>query len=99
MKARSHLQGVVRRPSERHGVGRRANAILLLDDGWTCEEVARALYLDDDTVRGWHTRFTAAALKPWRLWLEGRPEPALTLAQEAELIEILSSKLLPSTAR
>ena len=54
---RAHLVAVVRRPSEKHGVGRRANAILLLDDGWTCEEVARALYLDDDTVRGWHGRF------------------------------------------
>ncbi|MBY6243011.1 helix-turn-helix domain-containing protein [Methylosinus sp. Sm6] len=32
---------------------RRANALVLLDDGWSCIEVARALLLDDDTVRSW----------------------------------------------
>ena len=31
--------------------------MLLLDDGLSCEAVARVLYLDDDTVRGWHERF------------------------------------------
>ena len=32
---------------------RRANAIVLLNDGWSCGEVAAALLMDDDTVRGW----------------------------------------------
>ena len=36
-----------------HRLARRANAILLLDDGLSCERVAKVLYLDDDTVRGW----------------------------------------------
>ena len=27
--------------------------MLLLDDGMSCEEVAKVLYLDDDTVRSW----------------------------------------------
>src|SRR5258708_13457225 len=36
-----------------HRVARRANAIVLLDDGWNCDEVASALLLDDDTVRAW----------------------------------------------
>jgi hypothetical protein len=30
---------------------RRANALLLLDDGMSCEEIAKVLYLDDDTIR------------------------------------------------
>ena len=34
-------------PSETHGVARRANAVLLLDDGLSCVEVAKVLYLDD----------------------------------------------------
>ena len=54
---RAHLEALIRRPTERHGLARRANAILLLDDGLRCEEVARVLYLDDDTVRGWRDRF------------------------------------------
>jgi hypothetical protein len=32
-------------------VTRRANALVLLDDGWSCRDVAAALLLDDDTVR------------------------------------------------
>ena len=34
-------------------MARRANAIVLLDQGWSCERVAAALLLDDDTVRDW----------------------------------------------
>ena len=49
-KERRALQAVMRHPSEIHGVARRANAILLLDDGWNCAKVAEALYLDDDRV-------------------------------------------------
>ena len=50
-KERTALQAVMRHPSEIHGVARRVNAILLLDDGWNCAKVAEAFYLDDDTVR------------------------------------------------
>jgi hypothetical protein len=32
---------------------RQANALLLLDDGMSCEAVAKVLYLDDDTIRYW----------------------------------------------
>ena len=44
----------------RHGlgevrVGRRANAIVLLNDGMSCEAVARVLLVDDDTVRSWYS--------------------------------------------
>ena len=35
----------------------RANAIVLLDQGWSCERVAKALLLDDDTVRDWHRAY------------------------------------------
>jgi transposase len=33
---------------------RRANAIVLLNDGWSCAEIAVALLIDDDTVRAWY---------------------------------------------
>jgi transposase len=35
-------------------LARRANALVLLDDGMNCRDVARVLLLDDDTVRTWH---------------------------------------------
>lgn len=88
----------MRRPSEKHGIARRANAILLLDDGLSCVAVARVLYLDDDTVRGWHEAFAnqgAAALSEFG-WKGGRS--ALSPVQEAELSEMLAARLWPSTA-
>ena len=61
-RERTALQAVMRHPSEIHGVARRANAILLLDDGWNCAKVAEALYLDDDRVRTWFKRYQAGGL-------------------------------------
>lgn len=59
---RHELEQIVRRPSEDHGVARRANAVLLLDDGWSCIQVGKALYLDDDTIRNWHKHFQSGGL-------------------------------------
>ena len=44
----------MKRQREDHDVARRANALLLLDDGKSRVEIALVLYLEDDTVRGWH---------------------------------------------
>ncbi len=38
-------------------MARRANAVVLLDQGWSCERVAAALLLDDDTVRDWYRAY------------------------------------------
>ena len=54
---RLELEACVRRQREDHGIARRANAILLLDDGESCARIAKFLYLDDDTIRGWHKTF------------------------------------------
>lgn len=54
---RDELKQIVRRPSEDHGVARRANAVLLLDDGLSCAQIAKVLYIDDDTVRTWHKQY------------------------------------------
>jgi len=50
---RQTLVGLARDGLAEHRVARRANAIVLLDKGWSCTKVAGALLLDDDTVRGW----------------------------------------------
>ena len=55
MRTRRELLSCVKRQREDHGVVRRANALLLLDDGKSCVDIAQVRYLDDDTVRGWHT--------------------------------------------
>lgn len=92
---RAHLEALVRRPTERHGIARRANAVLLLDDGLRCKELARVLYLDDDTVRRWRDRFRqegarALAVFGWK----ARVMPA----QKAELAATLDTGFFPTTA-
>jgi transposase len=54
---RIELEACVRRQREDHGIARWANAILLLDDGESCARIAKFLYLDDDTIRGWHKTY------------------------------------------
>jgi transposase len=77
---RTRLLELMRRqtPSPVH---RRMNALLLLDDGWTAERVAEALFVDAETVRQ-HRRLyqTAGIAGLGRLKYEGS-EPALTPEQ------------------
>lgn len=51
---RQDLIALARDGSAEHRLGRRANALVLLDQGWSCEQVGQALLLDDDTIRTWH---------------------------------------------
>ena len=53
-ESRSDLIELTRDGSVAHRLARRANALLLLDDGMSCEAIAEVLYLDDDTIRTWH---------------------------------------------
>jgi hypothetical protein len=59
LEQRASLLRRVHRTSEPHGAARRANAMLLLDDGLSCEAIAKVFYIDDDTVRGWYERWGA----------------------------------------
>jgi hypothetical protein len=54
---RIELEACVLRQREDHGIACRANAILLPDDGESCARIAKFLYLDDDTIRGWHKTY------------------------------------------
>ena len=44
-------------------VTRRANALVLLDDGMSRQQVARVLLFDDDTIRGWYELFEQCGLE------------------------------------
>jgi len=54
---RKALTALARDGSSPCRVSRRANALVLLDQGWSCQQVADALLLDDDTIRGWRKLF------------------------------------------
>ena len=51
---RTDLIALVRDGKAETRLTRRANALLLLDDGMSCTAIARVLYLDDDTIRYWY---------------------------------------------
>ena len=53
-KSRQDLIELTRDGSAEHRLSRRANALVLLDDGMSCQAVAKVLYLDDDTIRVWY---------------------------------------------
>ena len=50
---RAELTELVRNGLVEHRLARRANALLLLDQGMSCSDIATVLFLDDDTVRTW----------------------------------------------
>ena len=69
---RLELETCVGSQREDHGVARRANAILLLDDGKSCQWIAEFPYLADDTLRGWHrswreSGWEALAVDGWKV--------------------------------
>src|ERR1019366_10633771 len=54
---RTDLKAILKRGSTKQRFARRVHAILLLDKGWSCADVAEALFLDDDTVRGFYKSY------------------------------------------
>jgi transposase len=53
-ESRKDLTELARDGSATHRLGRRANALVLLDDGMSCAAIAKVLLLDDDTIRTWY---------------------------------------------
>jgi len=72
---RRELLACVKRQREDHGVARRANALLLLDDGMSCVQVGQVLFIDDDTVRGWYKQYVTEGWEAvaYDGWLGGNP--------------------------
>ena len=94
---RLELEACVRRQREDHGIARRANAILLLDDGESCAQIARFLYLDDDTIRGWYKTYLRDGWDSLAVdgWQGGQSR--LTTLQEAALCDWLEGRFCRST--
>ena len=82
---RTELVGLARDGLAEHRAAQRANALLLLDDGWSCQKVAGALYLDDDTIRHWHGLFDAAGVAGLLRFELGGSVGFLSKPQEAQL--------------
>ena len=95
--ARRELVSCVRSQREDHGIARRANAILLLDDGKSCQAIAEFLYLDDDTIRGWYKAYSESGWDALSVdgWKGGQSR--MTADHEAALCDWLKDRFCRST--
>jgi hypothetical protein len=62
-ESRQDLIELARDGSAAHRLARRANALVLLDDGMSCAAVAKVLLRDDDTVRTWYRLYKEGFLR------------------------------------
>src|SRR5471030_514512 len=90
---RNKLIALARDGSAASRVTRRANALVLLDDGWSCQEVADALLLNDDTIRGWLKLFEQRGIEGLTSFDMGGSASFLSAAQEDALKVFVSATL------
>ena len=94
---RTKLIALARDGSAASRVTRRANALVLLDDGWSARDVAAALLLDDDTIRNWRKLFERRGIEGLTSFDMGGSASFLSVAQEDALKVFVSSTLPRST--
>ncbi len=92
------LIALARDGSAAHRFARRANALVLLDDGWSCERVAAALFLDDDSIRRWHALFLEDGLEGLTRFDSGGGASRLSKMQE-EALKSWIGEVLPRSTR
>jgi transposase len=94
---RSDLIALARDGSATHRLARRANALVLLDAGWNCQEVAGALLLDDDTIRTWHNLFVSDGIEGLARFETGGSACQMNDAQLEEIKTWVTATLPRST--
>jgi transposase len=96
---RQELMSVMRDSKTENRLARRANALLLLDDGMSCEEVAEVLYFDDDTIRDWYGAWEVKGLQGLREFGYKGSACELTAEQQNKLKKWVTETLPRSTAQ
>ena len=94
---RAALVEITKDGTEENRVCRRANAILLLDQGMTFREVARVLFIDDSTIRLWLKAFQDGGVEALVLFDLKGGACALSTVQLDELRAWATETLPPST--
>jgi len=79
-----------------HRLARRANALVLLDRGMSCDEVGRVLLIDDATIRTWHDLFEKDGVDGLAGFNYGGRASRLSLEQQEKL---KAGETLPRTTR
>src|SRR5476649_37173 len=95
--SRSDLIELGRDGSVAHRLARRANALVLLDDGMSCGDVAKVLLLDDDTVRTWYRLYEDEGIEGLASFGHDGSACRLSDAQQAKLKTWIAETLPRST--
>ena len=97
-RERQELLKIARDGLEEHRVARRANAILLLDKGWSYADVAEALLLDDSTLRLWRKAYAEGGVDNLVMFDLRGGFCALT-AEQVEELRAWATKRCPARRR
>jgi transposase len=97
-ESRRDLMELARDGTAAHRLGRRANALVLLDDGMSCEAVAKVLLLDDDTVRSWYHRYQDDGIEGLTSFNHEGGSCRLT-AEQQDKLKAWIAETLPRTTR
>ena len=96
---RADLVEIAKDGLEEHRIARRANAILLLNKGWSYADVAEALFIDDSTVRAWLKAFNESGVEGLVLFDLKGGSSALSPLQVDELRAWATETLPTSTTQ
>ena len=97
-ESRRDLIELARDGSAAHRLARRANALVLLDKGMSCQSVADVLLLDNDTIRTWYRLYQEDGIEGLASFGHEGGTCRLTAQQQDEL-KAWISETLPRTTR
>jgi transposase len=97
-ESRRDLIELTQNGSVEHRLARRANALVLLDDGLSCEAIAKVLFLDDDTIRTWYRLYQEDGIDGLAGFGFGGSACRLSDSQQARL-KTWIAETLPRTTR
>ncbi len=97
-ESRQDLIELARDGSAVHRLARRANALVLLDNGMSCEAIAEVLFLDDDTIRTWYQLYQEDGIEGLTSFNHEGGSCRLTVEQQDRL-KAWIAETLPRTTR
>ena len=95
---RRDLIELARDGSAAHRLARRANALVLLDKGMSCQSVAEVLLLDGDTIRSWYQLYQQDGIEGLASFGHEGGSCRLTVEQQDRL-KAWIAETLPRTTR
>ena len=97
-ESRRDLIELARDGSAAHRLARRANALVLLDKGMSCQSIAEVLLLNGDTIRTWYQLYQEDGIEGLASFGHEGGTCRLTVEQQGKL-KIWIATALPRTTR